>query len=263
MKTGIKIPPDLKNILTDNISGSRELLSKLNTFFLKDPGSFPFPLKYIPGLKKELSTFQGIVSYLDKLEKIKDKNSYLKFLSSWNLLEELTYLRIDSKLFPLIKDHSRILTFSNSKTVFNVLSQFKRENNNLNVIIAESRPVNEGRVMAELLAKEKIKVEFITEAMLPEFIEKCDSVILGADQILKNGDVINKTGSRMIALLCRQFKKPIYIVADKSKKTNNNTFVKEKKPAKEVWNTKYPLIKVHNYYFERVEKRYITKVIID
>ena len=263
MKNSIKIPSALKKVLADNNSGSRELLSKLNSFLLKDPGSFPFPLKYIPLLKKELSLFQGIVAYLVTLEKIKDKDSYIKFLTNWNLLEELAYLRIDSKLFPLIKNHSRILTFSNSKTVYKVLSQFKRENKKLTVIIAESRPVNEGRILAKLLAKEKIKVELITEAMLPEFIEKCDSVILGADRILKNGDVVNKTGSRMIAILCKEFKKPLYVVCDKTKQSAKNTFIKENKPSIEVWNTKDPLINVNNFYFERVEKKYITKVITD
>ncbi len=263
MKTGNEIPNLLKKILADKKSGSSELLSKLNSFFLKDSGSFPFPLKYIPRLKKELSPFQVIVSYLDKLAKIKDKDSYVKFLTGFNLTEKLIYLRIDSQLFPLIKNHTRILTLSNSKTVFKILAQFKRENEKLTLIIAESRPVNEGRIMAELLAKEKIKIEFITEAMLPEFIEKCDSVILGADRILKNGDIINKTGSRMIAILCKEFKKPLYVVCDKTKQSDKNTFTKEKKPAKEVWNAKDPLINVNNFYFERVEKKYVTKVITD
>ncbi|MBA4318963.1 MAG: hypothetical protein C0412_11235 [Flavobacterium sp.] len=263
MKNNIKIPSALKKVLADNNSGSSELLSKLNSFFLKDPGSFPIPLKYIPHLKKELTPFQGIAAYLDKLKKIKDKDSYIKFLTSWNLLEELAYLRIDSKLFPLIKNHSRILTFSNSKTVYKVLSQFKRENKKLTVIIAESRPVNEGRIMAKLLAKQKIKVEFITEAMLPEFIEICDCVILGADRILKNGDVVNKTGSSLIAILCKEFNKPLYVVCNKTKQSVKNAFIKENKPAKEIWGTKDPLIHVNNFYFERVEKKYLTKVITD
>jgi translation initiation factor 2B subunit (eIF-2B alpha/beta/delta family) len=145
----------------------------------------------------------------------------------------------------------------------NVLSLFKKGNRNLIVIIAESRPQLEGRVLAKQLAKEKIKIEFITEAMLPHYVELCNSVVLGADKILGNGDIVNKTGSRLIAILSKEFKKPLYIVADKSKRTNNTTFRIETKQSKEVWLAKDPLIKVNNYYFERIEKKYITKVITD
>jgi translation initiation factor 2B subunit (eIF-2B alpha/beta/delta family) len=258
LKTGIEIPLELKKILQDNLSGSNLLRKKIILLFIKD---FKGNLKFIPYLKKELNTFGSITALLKRLEKQTTVKTAIEYLHGELDKEESAYVKIYKKLYPYIKNHKRILTFSNSRTVYSILTQFKRDNNRLTVIISESRPMNEGRILASALAKGKIKIEFITEAMLPGYIDKCDSVILSADQILKNGDAINKTGSRLIAILCKEFKKPLYIIADKSKRTVKNTFIRENKPAKEVWDTNSPLIKVNNFYFERIEKKYITKVI--
>jgi len=142
-----------------------------------------------------------------------------------------------------------------------MLFRLKELNKRFNVIVSESRPINEGRTTAKLLAAHNIKVDFITEAMLPAFIEKCDSALLGADMILKNGNVVNKTGSRLIALLCKEFNKPVYVIADKSKISAKTKYIPEIKPVKEVWSVKDKRINVHNYYFEEISKKYIIRII--
>lgn len=257
------IPLTLKKILSDKKSGSADLLYKLNSFFLKEAGNFPFHLRYIPILKKELAVFQAVVNYLCKLEKKKDKKSYLKFLTEVKLSEEEAYLRIFEKLSPLLNGHLRIVTLSNSRTVFRFLAHLKKERRDLTVIIAESRPRLEGRKLAAHLADAGIKTEFITDAMLAGYIAGCDCAIIGADKILKNGNIINKTGSLNAAILCKEFGKSLYVIAGKDKISKSVSFKAAQMPAVEVWKNKDKNISVVNYYFEEVERKYITKVITD
>lgn len=259
----IILPGELLNILKDNKSGSRKLLKRLNSFFVKEAGNFNSTRKFIPVLKKELSSFETVISYLNGLSKIKSHSTLLAYLAAFKDEEETIYKHIFKRIFPYIKDNKRIFVISNSFTVFNILALLKKEGANFKVFVSESRPELEGRKFALMLARLNIRTEIITEAMMPAFIEKCDSAIIGADRILKNGNIINKTGSRTAAILCKNFNKPLFVTADKRKKSSSSTFKPQQKPANEVWRIKNNTIKVHNYYFEEVEKKYITRLFTD
>ena len=79
--------------------------------------------------------------------------SYYEFENIFrNLLKEM----------PKAKD---ILTMSRSATLIRVFKLWKKQKRNLNLIIAESRPANEGKSMAKELLNAGIKVELITDAM--------------------------------------------------------------------------------------------------
>ena len=56
--------------------------------------------------------------------------------------------------------------------------------------------------MAKELLKCGLKVDMITDAMAGIFVPKADAVIVGADAVLNNGNVINKAGSLSLALYC-------------------------------------------------------------
>jgi translation initiation factor 2B subunit (eIF-2B alpha/beta/delta family) len=263
LKKQSEIPTGLKNILNDRKSGSNLLLEKLIRFFVDNLNDISYLKPFMPLMKKEFAPFAGIVNFLKGLEKQNSAESVKEYLLREMDSGEMIYRRIYKKLSPLVKSHKRILTLSNSTTVLKVISLLKNENKSLTVFAAESRPKLEGRVMAKQLAAEKIKVELITDSMLPAFIEKCDSVIIGTDQILGSGNIVNKTGSRNAAILCKEFNKPFYVIADKKKKTSAVKYKPVNRPAQEVWKVKDTRIKVHNFYFEEVEKKYITKVITD
>lgn len=263
MKKQDDIPSGLKVILNDKKSGSNLLLENLIRFFLNNLNNISNLKLFLPLLRKEFAPFAGIVNFLKGLEKQNSVEAVKEYLNREMNSDEKIYQRIYKKLSPLVKGHKRILTLSNSRTVLKVFTLFKKENKSLTVFVAESRPKLEGRIMAKELAKEKIKVELITDAMLPAFIEKSDSVIIGADQLLRTGNIVNKTGSRNAAILCKEFGKPFYVIADKRKKAKAVKYTPDKKPAAEVWRTKDARVKVHNYYFEEMEKKYITRVITD
>ncbi len=256
----------LKEILDDNVSGSRDLLIKLNSFFYENFNQIDdFPALLL-NLKKHFYTFHTIISYLAELEELyltQGQEKVYNFIRNFFTSETEIYERIFKNFSKLTGRTKNIITFSNSRTVYEILQRLHKKNKNLTVTVCESRPQNEGRTLAEALLDSGIKVNFITEAMIPRVTGKADFALVGADTVLKNGDVVNKTGSKLLAITCKYYKKPFYVLADKSKLKNSNSFHPEEKPKTEIWNFSHPKLKIENFYFEIVEKKLITKIIWD
>ncbi|NJD22014.1 MAG: hypothetical protein FIA82_05015 [Melioribacter sp.] len=259
MKKRIEI--EIKKILNDKTSGSNDLLADINSLLLHNTINLSELKLIIKKLKKGLPTFTNIQNYLDGLEKkIRSKDSAGKFFLSFNQTEKNIYDSIFKNIFTYLSNKKNILTISNSKTVFEILYRLNSVNK-LSVFICESRPGNEGRLLAEKLADKKIKTQLITEAQIARYLEKCDCILTGADSILKNGDVINKVGSLQLAVLGKYYGKPFYVIADKLKLSSNNKFIQTEEPRKEIWNTHTKKIRVENFYFERIPKLLISKII--
>ncbi|WP_311170599.1 NUDIX domain-containing protein [Halobellus ordinarius] len=84
------------------------------------------------------------------------------------------------------------------------------------LVVAESRPEGEGVGVAEWAARETdASVTLTTEAALPSALatHDVDAVLVGADSIAPTGDVVNKTGTRVLALAAREIGIPVYVVA--------------------------------------------------
>jgi translation initiation factor 2B subunit (eIF-2B alpha/beta/delta family) len=251
----------LETIIADNKSGSRDLLQKLNSYL-----SLQSPVKIkilIPILRNKFIEFNTIQNYLANLDTAYAKNQLNDYFRNQIASEKLLYTRIFENLPDHIKHSNNILTFSNSKTIFEIIKLLGEKNKKLSVTISESRPQFEGRELAKAISKLGIKINFISEAQLPNFVSQCDIVIIGADIILKSGNVINKVGSKSLAIICKHFKKPFYVIADNSKISNRKTFKQSSHPAREIWNTKRSNIKIENFYFEEIEAELITEVITD
>ena len=117
--------------------------------------------------------------------------------------------------------------------------------------------------MARKLSKLNISTELITEAAMAPHINKIDAALVGADVILKNGNVVNKTGSLTLAVLCKSHSIPFYVAADKQKFSYTNKFDQKEMPPEEIWRQSNPNIKITNFYFEEINKKLITKIFID
>jgi translation initiation factor eIF-2B subunit delta len=126
--------------------------------------------------------------------------------------------------------------------------------------VCESRPKFEGRLLAEALAKSGIGTALITDAMMSLYVKEADAAIIGADLILSNGNVVNKVGSRLLALLCKEHKKPFYVLASKSKLSKEKIFKSKNENPDEVWTKKIKKLSISNIYFEEIEKNLISKI---
>lgn len=256
---------EYKKLLADKTSGSTDLLFALNSLLRKNYSRETEKRRLISDLKKNFSSFEAIRNYLDSLSRLQnaDKKSLEAFFETHSGNKQSVFENIFNSAVPCLKNKSVIATLSNSRTVAEILIRLGRKRINLKVLICESRPKKEGRLMAERLAAAGIAVKFFTDAAMAGMILNCDAAICGADMILSGGNIINKTGSRTMAVLCSYYKKPFYIVADKTKFSSKKTFTETDKPAGEIYQPKNRRIIVRNKYFECVDKKLITRIFTD
>ncbi|AEH38024.1 NUDIX domain-containing protein [Halopiger xanaduensis] len=107
-----------------------------------------------------------------------------------------------------------VLTLSRSGTVHEAL----RNGEPLRVFVAESRPAREGVAVAEELAADgalECPVAVHTDAAAAHVLshEDVDRVVIGADTILPDGALVNKTGTRAVAIAAAREDVPATVVA--------------------------------------------------
>jgi len=87
---------------------------------------------------------------------------------------------------------------------------------NIRVLANETRPFLQGaRLTAWELKEDNIPVKLITDNMCGFFMKngEVDLVVVGADRIAGNGDVANKIGTYMVAVLAKENNIPFYVAA--------------------------------------------------
>jgi translation initiation factor 2B subunit (eIF-2B alpha/beta/delta family) len=99
--------------------------------------------------------------------------------------------------------------------------------------------------------------------MMGFFVPKVDVAIIGTDIVLRNGMIVNKVGSKSLALLCKEYKKPFYVVSSHSKLSKKKIFKPKKENPQEIWDRKVKNLSMSNIYFEEIEKKLITKIFTD
>jgi ribose 1,5-bisphosphate isomerase len=158
-----------------------------------------------------------------------------------------------------------LMTHSLSGTVLEVLtacaSQIDR------VVVLEGRPRYEGRDVAIALSKAGIAVTLITDAQAAIFLTQCHAVVVGADSVLANADVLNKAGTALVAWAARGQKMPFYVLCETLKISartwTGNLAQLEEKEAVEVWEQPVQGVTVHNFYFDRTPARLVTTCITE
>ena len=125
----------------------------------------------------------------------------------------------------LIEDNSTVLTHCNAGalatggvcgTALGVIRGAVDQGKHVSVIADETRPYLQGaRLTAWELMEDDIPVTLITDNMSGHVMKKgrVQAVVVGSDRIAANGDVANKIGTYMVAVLARQHGIPFYVAA--------------------------------------------------
>lgn len=103
----------------------------------------------------------------------------------------------------------RVLTLSRSGTVFDAL---QKADPAPTVIVAASRPGGEGIGVAEALTDAGLDVTLLPDAALATILAEgdVDTVLVGADTVRPSGAVVNKVGTRSVALAALRANVPFY-----------------------------------------------------
>ncbi len=125
----------------------------------------------------------------------------------------------------LLADNSTVLTHCNAGalatggvwgTALGVIRGAVNQGKTIAVIADETRPYLQGaRLTAWELLQDNIPVTLITDSMSGHLMSKgrVQAVVVGSDRIAANGDVANKIGTYMVAVLARQHDIPFYVAA--------------------------------------------------
>ena len=125
----------------------------------------------------------------------------------------------------LIEDNSTVLTHCNAGalatggvwgTALGVIRGAVDQGKHVSVIADETRPYLQGaRLTAWELLQDDIPVTLITDNMSGHVMKKgrVQAVVVGSDRIAANGDVANKIGTYMVAVLAKQHGIPFYVAA--------------------------------------------------
>jgi ribose 1,5-bisphosphate isomerase len=113
-----------------------------------------------------------------------------------------------------IRNNMIVFTHCHSSTVTHILHKAKEQGKTFEVVCTETRPVFQGRITAKELLSINIKTTLIVDSAARSFIRNADLVIVGADAITSEGNVINKIGTGTIALLAHEARKPFYVVSE-------------------------------------------------
>ena len=122
----------------------------------------------------------------------------------------------------LLPDGSRVLTHCNAGalataghgTALGVFRSAVEAGKHISVFADETRPFLQGaRLTAWEMVQENIPVTLITDNMSGHLMSRgeIDAIVVGTDRVAANGDVANKIGTYMVAVLAKRHNIPFYV----------------------------------------------------
>ena len=166
-----------------------------------------------------------------------------------------------------IRDNAVVLTHCHSSTVTNLLRKAKQEGKTFEVICTESRPVFQGRLTAKEMLDYGVNTTLIVDSAARFFINQVNLVVVGADAITSEGNVVNKIGTSMIALAANEARIPFYVVSELLKfdpVTMYGDYEKiEERSSNEVWENPPKRLVLRNPAFDVTRRDFIHGIICE
>jgi len=113
-----------------------------------------------------------------------------------------------------IPQGATVLTHCHSSTVMAVLKRAHELGKGIEVIACETRPKLQGHITVKELRDAGVPVTLIVDSAMGSFIRDAHVAIVGADAISATGDLYNKVGTSLLALVARRAGVPFYSAAE-------------------------------------------------
>jgi len=220
-------------------------------------------LKFIMNkLEQEKETC--IAEYIsDIIEKY--KNQYYDMLQK----SKKRIAEIGARRFPAASKNFIVMTHCHSSLVTAILLEAKKQGKDFKVINTETQPRLQGRKTAKKLLKAGIEVIHVVDSAMRWAVRhyQVDLILIGADSITSEGTIINKIGSRLLALVAHEEHVPFYVASPLLKynpETNLGILETiEMRDPEEIWENPPEGIEILNPAFETVSRRYIDGLITE
>jgi ribose 1,5-bisphosphate isomerase len=251
---------------SDSAQDTKELIKKLT-----------IAAKKLKGARPTAVSLPNAVNYIIYLA---EKNKHLPLAEFRNKMiceterfvseQEKALITIAKIGSNLIEDGDIILTHCNSDTVVEILKKAWDEGKKIEVVCTESRPRYQGLLTAKALTSYGIPTTLIVDSAVHLMMKKMhvDKVIVGADTLCANGDLLNKIGTSQVALCAKELNID-FIVATESIKFSPQSLLGsivpiEERDASEVLEPgKIKKLKIRNPAFDITDVSYISMIITE
>ncbi|UJG43846.1 MAG: hypothetical protein K9W46_01350 [Candidatus Heimdallarchaeum endolithica] len=262
---------EIKRLENDKTSGAMEIAEKV-LLILKEEIKKNFTFWDNYSINEKIEQLLPIININKNM--IILRNLVLEFLSLLENgveLEKIPSMQLEKlnnskkilaqNISKRIFEEKTIITFSRASTLLESLRVGKKlYEHPLEVIIFESSPKKEGKTLAEELLKIGHRVRYSFDAAMKIMFEKYKPTlaIIGADSIFPQGEVVNKTGSYILAKLAKEYDIPFIVGATMKKVMLKEINVLGKitsSESSELWNKDYvPNLEVVDVHFEKIPR---------
>ena len=203
-----------------NSNNESDFIAKMNKAFDVLANSRPTAVNLFWALKRMRKIFDLLLLEKNNLTSISEKlRSEALMIYEEDIAINKKMGNFGAKLFP---DGARVLTHCNAGalataghgTALGVIRSAVEDGKSISVIADETRPFLQGaRLTAWEMIQENIPITLITDNMAGHFMSlgEIDAVVVGTDRVAANGDVANKIGTYMVAVLAHRHNIPFYV----------------------------------------------------
>ena len=199
------------------------------------------------------------------------KNEVISACETFIAKSEAAVENIGENGADLIKDGYVIQTHCNSQNALAAIIHAHKEGKDVAVFATESRPWFQGHITARTLAEAGIPVTLIVDSAVKYHINQVNLVLVGADTITSDGDLINKIGTSQIALTAFDAGVPFYVCAETYKFSpvsegdpESKVIIEERPPTEVVQDPgAFPGVTIANPVFDITPAKHITGIITE
>ena len=112
-----------------------------------------------------------------------------------------------------LRDGDTVLTHCHSTDALACIEAAREQGKSLSAIVKETRPRKQGHITARRLRELDVPVTLIVDGAAGRYLDDADHVLVGADSITADGSVVNKIGTRSLAVNARERDTAIVVAA--------------------------------------------------
>ncbi|MFQ6126835.1 MAG: translation initiation factor eIF-2B [Candidatus Heimdallarchaeota archaeon] len=168
-----------------------------------------------------------------------------------------------------ILESTTVMTHCHSSAVDAILIHTKKQGRTFQVIATETRPLFQGRRTTTILLEHGIPVTLVVDSAMRWALRRFqpDIVLVGADVITSTGAIVNKIGTKLLALAAKELDVPFYSASSILKfdplTTEGALSEIEERAPTEIWPDAPPTLTVRNPAFEVVSREYLDGVVTE
>lgn len=169
----------------------------------------------------------------------------------------------------LVPEGATVVTICNSQGALAPLFAAHDAGRRFHVVALETRPWRQGLLTARQLAQRGLDASLAVDSAAWTMLKTADLVLIGADTLAKNGDVINKVGTGGLAVLAKARGVPLHVCAetfklDRLASTGDDVVIEERETSEVVAPGDLPdAVTIRNPVFDVTDHKLVKSYVTD